>query len=133
MRYDYWPQRLNRYIVDQRDNKYQLGVHDCCIFTAGGVIAITNTYGDPMKEFRDMYHDKATLTAALKAIGAGSLFRTLVKKFGKSIPGHQACKGDVVFNEGACGIAIGVYGIFISGTGYGLVPISSVDRAFKVK
>lgn len=132
MRVDNWPAKLNKYITANRDNQWEMGVHDCCTFAAGAVKAITGE--DHMKEFRGKYNTPENSDEALTTIGDGDLYRTLAKKFGKPVHGAMGQKGDVAFHEGCCGIVIGKYGMFIGehAPGYALIPINQLRRAFRV-
>ncbi len=128
-RIDNWPQALNTYINSVKDNKFEWGVHDCCTLVSGCVKAITGV--DPMIEFRGKY-DEATHKQALQDIGAGTIFKTLIKKFGKSTHGAMGQRGDIAFHDGRCGIIIGRQALFLYEEGYGLMPSKRVDRIFKV-
>lgn len=128
-RYDNWPQLLNQYIAKVRDNKYEMGTFDCCIFVSGAVKAITGH--DPMKEIRGKY-DQATYKDALVNLGEGTLAKTLVKKFGKSIHGAKGQRGDICYHENRCGICIGRQGMFIMTEGFGFIPMTQVRAVFKV-
>ena len=85
MRRPDWPIRLNEYIVSTRDKKFRYGRHDCTTFISGAVKAMTGV--DPMAEFRGKYASKESANVALKEIGSGNLYRTLVKKLGKPVAG----------------------------------------------
>jgi len=105
MRYPDWPVRLNEYIIAAEKKEFKLGTHDCCIFAAGAIKAITGK--DPMPEFRDQYDDWKSAEDALDEIGYDNLYKTLAKKFGTPVIGQKGQKGDLAFYEGACGIVLG--------------------------
>ncbi len=130
MRYANWPSLLNKYITDNRDKEWEWGVWDCCVFTGGSVLTITGE--DPMEEFRGKYHDEDSSNEVLISIGAGTLYKTLRRKFGKTVHGAAGKRGDVAFYEGCCGIVIGPHAIFIKAEGWGLVPMTHIDKVFRV-
>ncbi len=129
-RIENWDVALNEYIASMRDEPFGYGTNDCCVFTAGGVLAITGT--DYMEEFRGHYGDEDSSNIALASIGSGNLFKTLTRKFGKSLKGVYGRKGDIAFYDGCCGIVLGRVAIFIRSEGYGVVPISQVERIFRI-
>ncbi|PHR87481.1 MAG: hypothetical protein COA78_37040 [Blastopirellula sp.] len=130
MRIDNWPQALTAYLVSINGHTYKLGTHDCCTLVSGCVKAITGV--DPMIEFRGKYDSEETYHEALMLIGAGTLYNTLIKKFGEPVVGPQASRGDIAFYEGCCGIITGRKAIFLFEEGYGEVNITKIKRAFRV-
>ncbi|MFN3231682.1 MAG: DUF6950 family protein [Alphaproteobacteria bacterium] len=94
MRLPDWPERLADTIARLEDEPFRWGRHDCGTFAAECVEAITGA--DPIAGFRGAYEDEAGAKQALKEIGAGSLYHTLTKLFGKSVPPARARRGDLV-------------------------------------
>ncbi len=131
MRYSNWPIRLNEYIASISEKTFEYGTFDCCTFTAGAVEAITGI--DHVEEFRDTYDDKESSKATMKKNGKGNIYRILQNKFGKPVHGAMGRKGDIAYYEGNCGIVLGIQSLFIGEGGFTLVPISKVQRAFRVK
>ncbi len=129
-RYPDWPIRLNKYIAKVQHDPFVMGKHDCCTFAAGAVEAMTGI--DPMEEFRGKYATWREAVTALKALGENKLQATLVAKFGEPIGGAYAQKGDVVMYEGACGIMLGLFGMFIGGNGLMYVRLRNIDCTFRV-
>lgn len=130
MRYEDWPPRLNAYVLSVQDKEFDVGVHDCTTFCAGAVEAITGV--DYMEEFRDKYDSMESGEEALKTIGEGGLYKTLTKKFGKSLPGARGQRGDIAYYEGSCGIVLGRVAVFLGEKGYIMVSITTVKRIFRV-
>ena len=128
-RLDNWPNALNQYIGSVKDKKFEMGSFDCCIFVAGACKAITGE--DPMKEFRGKYNED-TYKDALKTIGAGSLYKTLVKTFGKSTHPAMGQRGDIAYLDGRIGVVTGRTAIFLYEEGFGIMNVLNVDRIFKV-
>src|SRR3990172_421857 len=130
MRRPDWPVRLNQYILAVRDRPFAYGEYDCCIFVAGAIEAMTGV--DHMAEFRGHYDSVETGRQALRAIGHGTLLKTLYKKFGKPLPGAHGRKGDLAWYNGALGLVLGRQAMFIGVNGYALVPLSRLTRGFRV-
>ncbi len=130
-RYPDWPIRLNAYINSVRGEEFEMGVFDCCTFTAGCVKAITGE--DYMSEFRDKYDSVESGAQALKELGDRNLYRTIYKKFGPSFPGVQGQIGDLAFFDGCCGIVLGRFALFLPpGGGFSHVRITYIQRSFRV-
>lgn len=130
MRYPDWPARLSKYFLSVKDSSFSYGEFDCCIFISDAVVAMTGV--DQMGEFRGKYTDKDSSIAALKEYGSGNLYKTLVKKFGRSVPGVQGRRGDIGYAEGSCGIITGTSGVFLRDGGFMHVPLTMIQRSFRV-
>lgn len=107
-----------------------MGKHDCCTFVAGAVEAITGQ--DLMSEFRGKYDSWKTGLRALKEIGNGALYDTLVAKLGEPLGGQYARKGDVVMYEDSCGISLGRFAMFIGENGFVFVRQRHLEHTFRV-
>ena len=129
-RYPDWAPRLNDYLRGVQEKAFEYGSHDCCTLAAGAVEAMTGE--DPMAEFRGQYATREEADEALQIIGAGTLYRTLRKKFGKPVDGCRGRKGDIAFHEGACGIVLGRFAVVIGEEGLATVGIRQLDRAFRL-
>lgn len=88
-------QSLNAYVESVRDRPFEWGSWDCCRFAAGAVEAMTGE--NPMAEFLGAYSDKSSAQAALREIGAGTLYHTLLKKFGRPRHPSRAQRGDIAY------------------------------------
>lgn len=134
MKVEQWEEKLNEYLVANRDRAFAWGEWDCCVFAAGAVKAITGD--DYMQEFRGKYDDAESANEALTVIGAGDLYRTLVRKFGPAKAPLKGRKGDVALIEGgALGIVVGSKAICLGPEGGGalaFVPLPMVKRVFWV-
>lgn len=109
-----WEADLSAYIASCRERPHEYGAHDCALFFAGGVIAMTGE--DPAAPFRGQYSTAIGAAKALKKIGAGDLEKTLDNLF----PVHPTGKlqrGDGVWNGNAVGICMGAYALFVGEEG----------------
>ena len=120
---DNWPRLMNEAIEAVRDKPFVWGKHDCCLFAADVVKAMTGE--DPMTEFRGQYKDQESALRALKEIGSGNLYQTMRRKFGNP---RRPRRGYVVYYNKpmpALGICIGQNCVFVGqeGTKEGLVTL----------
>lgn len=110
-----WEQRLAAWLEDVRDRPFQWGRHDCALFMAGAVLAMTGQdFGEP---FRGRYRSAAGAARALRRWGSGDLPSTLSAALGPAVPLALAQRGDVVMVEGACGLLMGRRALFAGDAG----------------
>ncbi len=129
-----WPRHLTAALEAAMSQPFEWGKHDCCLFAATCVIAMTGV--DPMAEFRGEYSDRQTALAALKEISGSTLYNVMRRKFGNP---RRPRRGDVVyhvFEDGpTLGICDGVLCYFVGEEGEreGLVtlPTSEMKRGFR--
>lgn len=62
-----WPALLARHILDATDRVFEWGRHDCCVFAADGVRAITGR--DPIARARGRYTDEKRAAVVVREIG----------------------------------------------------------------
>lgn len=105
-----WEARLAEYLESVRETPFAWGSHDCALFAASAVEAMTGVdYGAP---FRGKYRTELGSVRALKRFGAGSLEATLDGLF-PEIPLAFAQRGDVVMRDEAAGICLGPDAAFV--------------------
>jgi len=119
MRLSDWEMQLSEYILSKKNQPFEYGVNDCCLFAAGAVEVITGE--NPMPEFIGAYDSLKTSIKALKTIGAGTLEKTMDAKFTEIQIGY-AQTGDLAFHDGSIGVIIDADALFVSDDG--LVRIS---------
>lgn len=131
-----WETRLAAYLEPLRTLPFSWGAHDCCLFCAGAVIAMTGV--DPMPEFRGRYTTSRGSVRALRRIGAGTLAATLNSKF-ETVDPSLAHRGDIIMSGGLLGICLGPFMVAVGAEGEreGLVRIDraqwSAPRAWHVR
>ena len=118
------------------DKPFEWGKHDCCLFAANVVKAMTGE--DPMVEFRGKYTDQESAIAALKKYGSVNLYQTMRRKFGNP---RRPRRSYVVYHTSretgpTLGICLGQTCVFVGqeGTKEGLVtlPTAEIKRGFCV-
>ena len=94
-----WEQSAAGYFRQVLAKPYAWGAHDCALFTAGAINALTGEdFGAP---FRGAYHDQASAEAVLRSLGCSGVM-DLPAHFGLP-PIEAARRGDVVAVEGRLG------------------------------
>jgi len=129
MRIPAWEDALVNYIAIKRNEPFEYGVNDCCLFAAGAVIEVTGE--DPMPEFRGKYDSLKGSLKVIKEIGAGTLEATLDGKFPEVGIGH-AQRGDLAFFDGSVGVVMGGFAYFASDDGLERVPRALWDKCWSV-
>jgi len=119
MRLSDWEMQLSEYVLSKKNQPFEYGVNDCCLFAAGAVEAMTGE--NPIPEFICAYDSLKTSIKALKTIGAGTLEKTMDAKFTEIQIGY-AQTGDLAFHDGSIGVIIDSDALFVSDDG--LVRIS---------
>lgn len=131
-----WEARLAAYLEPLRLRPFEWGEHDCCLFAAGAVLAMTDI--DPMPEFRGRYTTAQGAARALMKIGAGTLEATVDGKF-EAVPASLAQRGDIVMSDGLLGICFGAFMFAVGSEGAreGLIRIERATwvepRAWRVQ
>lgn len=95
MRYENWPERLNKFISDNNKKPFTWGEHDCCLFAANAIREITGF--DYAEELRGSYSTIKEAVVILNKIGG-------VKKLASSYLSEEinpmmAQRGDLVLIE----------------------------------
>lgn len=124
-----WEEELSDYIASKRDEPFEYGVNDCCMFAAGAVEAMTGE--NPMEEFVGSYKTLAGSVRALKNIGEGSLEATLDTKFDEVEIG-RAQRGDLAFFDGSVGVVLGGFAYFVTDEGLERISRDYWDKCWRV-
>lgn len=124
-----WEEELSDYIASKRDEPFQYGVNDCCMFAAGAVEAMTGE--NPMEEFVGSYKTIAGSVRALKTIGEGTLEATIDGKFDEVEIG-RAQRGDLAFFDGSVGVVLGGFAYFVTDEGLERISRDYWDKCWRV-
>lgn len=128
-RIDTWEAALSAYIAQHRDTPFIYGDHDCGVFAAGAVKAMTGV--DLIPEFRGKYQNEIGAARALKKLGAGNLEKTVDAKL-PQISISRVQRGDIVMMDGNLGVAVGGKAWFTGEEGLVSVPQELWDKAWGV-
>lgn len=128
-----WRQRLVGYLHQARATPFAYGRHDCTLFAADAVQAMTGE--DLAAPFRGRY---TTLTGGLRVLrkaGFADNTAMVASLFAECAP-IMAQPGDLAAIKTDAGDALGVVqgeAVYVLGpSGLSLVPITSAHRAFRV-
>jgi hypothetical protein len=111
-----WEERLHAFLEVTEGAVFDYDHHldpthlDCCMFSAGAVIAQTGV--DLVSEFRGRYRTAAGSLRALRRYGAGTLEATLDAKL-PTRPLAFARRGDLAMVNGMVGVSIGAEAVFV--------------------
>ena len=124
-----WEDDLSVYLAGKAQEPFCWGSHDCALFAASAVEAMTGT--DPAADFRGQYDSQTGARAALRSIGHGTLLKTYQARFAEIAPAF-AKRGDLIWNGFAIGVCNGPDAVFLGDDGLVLVPRLKWKRAFEV-
>ena len=98
MRLKNWPSRFAALVASVRARPFEWGKHDCCLWAASAVLAITGR--DPGAQWRAGYR---TGRAALLILGSIGGLEAAGAMSGRPIAPALACEGDVGLVTWPCG------------------------------
>lgn len=115
-----WEPALVAYLEACEARPFAWGRHDCALFAAGAVLAMTGE--DPAARYRGRYRSAAGSLRALRRFGAGSLEAELDTLFARKAPA-LAMRGDLALVDGSVGVVVGGHALFVGeeGAAEGLV------------
>lgn len=120
-----WEARLGAYLEANAGVAFAYGAHDCALFSAGAVEAMTGV--DLAAEFRGAYDSEFGAARVLASKGEGTLEATIDGLLSARPIGY-ARRGDLVWNGESVGICIGGDALF-AGESEGVAGLVTVPRA----
>lgn len=133
MRIRGWEQALAAFTRAHMRTTYAWGRHDCALFAAGAVEAMTGT--DFAAEFRGKYEDEGGARRVLTSLGCENV-GDLASRYLPEIVPAQARRGDVVMIEGQLGpflaVVDGRTAVGPSARGLTHTPVEMASRAWGV-
>jgi hypothetical protein len=130
MRLPDWEARLHEYLDSVAAEPFAYGKHDCALFVAGVVNAMTgHDFGAP---FRGRYKSAAGAVRALRLYGAGNLESTLTAALGFPVHPSRAGRGDIVTDGISAGVCMGGVAKFATDIGMTDLPRSAWRQAWVV-
>lgn len=116
-RYPDWPERLSRYLASVKARPFVWGEHDCCLFAADALLAMTGI--DTAARWRNRYSTSIGAGRVLKLEGFDSLEAAITDAIGQSEPNLMlASRGDVALVRNAGNPAAGIVfgrGVYVPG------------------
>lgn len=110
MRFPGWPERLATFIEARRRAPFEWGTHDCAMFAADAVVAITGV--DPLARWRGSYADEAGAEVVLGGLPLAMFMDAALTAAGAiRVEASMAQRGDFVIldvgNMPTCGVCLG--------------------------
>lgn len=128
-----WQPRLAAFLEDAGRLPFAEGRHDCALFAAGAVAAMTGE--DPAAGWRGRYRTTRGGLRVLRAAGHRDHLALAAALF-EGIPPAFARMGDLAAVPGQGGPALGVVqgeGVFVlTPAGMGLVPLTAATAAWRL-
>jgi hypothetical protein len=133
MRFQDWPERLNRMVADSHHKPFAWGEHDCCLFAANTVLELTGE--DYAKDLRGTYKSKRG--AAKVLIEHGGMRGIATAALGKEVPPLMAQRGDIVLVQTEQGdtlaVCMGGYCVAPGLERLEMTPMKQAVTAWRVK
>lgn len=127
-RFEDWPQRLDDFLRAAQGRLFTWGEHDCALFAADAVLAITGE--DHAAAFRGRYSTARGALRALKVYGQGTLEATVAARLGPVVINPRGLqRGDIAAfgDSGEFGCGLGV--VDLSGRHFvALSPVGGPGR-----
>jgi hypothetical protein len=128
-----WQTRLAAWLSTVRKTPFKEGRHDCALFAAGAVQAMTGT--DLAAAFRGRYRTTRGGLRVLRREGFADHIDLAARHFDEIAP-SAAQPGDLVAVQTPEGLALGVVqgaAAYVPGRdGLALIPVKGASRAFRV-
>lgn len=134
MRVEGWELRLGGVFDQWRDAPFEWGTHDCVLFAARCVEAVTGE--NPCPGLEGTYTTQAGALAALSAAGYADLAEAFEAAVGAPRPVLFARRGDIVLTDPFVSAVVDLTGETIVGldpvAGFTFAPLRSAISAFTV-
>lgn len=124
-----WRSRLGAVISAAGARHFEVGVHDCALFTADCVLAMTGI--DLAEPWRGKYSTYREGLGLMLDCGYQNP-KALVAAHFDAIHVSQAVPGDLCFVRSAGGVLQGHGAYVLTSSGLGLIPVDQVTHAFRV-
>ena len=132
MRRQDWPERLFAHIEAARGVPFAFGAHDCCLWAADAVLAMTDA--DPIEDIRGQWADEVSALRLLKE--RGGVEAMVTEYLGDPIAPAFAQRGDVVLHtmsgRDSLGVCVGDRFAAVADVGIEYVPMSAALKAWRV-
>lgn len=139
MRHSDWAERLSRFLDRAATRQFHYGLHDCCLFAADAVLAMTGH--DLAQAFRGQYRSRSQALAVSRDFAGEPRVSALLTK---ALDGLEAVhpklaqRGDLVMIQRSKDVSLGVVALDggsilnAAAVGYAKLPLSLVVRAWRV-
>lgn len=129
-RFENWPEILADKIEQARDTPFSWGTHDCALFCADIILAMSGS--DLAHDLRGRYKTESGALKRIRKLGFKNL-EELVNERLEPVPITCAQRGDLVLHHnGALGICDGFVSWFVTPEGLTRVKTLTFEKAWKV-
>jgi hypothetical protein len=128
-----WEARLSAYLARVDRRPYQPGRHDCAMFAAGAVRAVTGR--DPGRGWRGQYRSAARGKALLASRGFDSLDAAASAALGEPCAPAMCGRGDIVSDGERLGVlwwAGGPVALFVGDAGLEPLPVANLVQGWRL-
>lgn len=126
-----WHQRLDALVGASLRRPFVWGEHDCCLFAAAAVLAISNT--DPAADVRGTYRNQAQAAGLMQGLGG---LQVLGARAGTAVAPLLAQVGDVgLVNDGQrdlLAVCLGHCWVAPGQRGLTVMPFNAATMAWRV-
>ena len=125
-----WEPRLAAYFDTCAATPFAYGHHDCCLFGAGAIQALTGT--DAGQAWRGKYSTEAGAARLLKRRGFERIDGPFTQLLGPPLGPLMAARGDIVSDGVNIGVMWAGGAWFLADDGLSLQPVSMLRHCWKV-
>ena len=125
-----WEPRIAAYLDACADRPFAYGTHDCCLFAAGAIEALTGV--DAGAPWRGRYKTEAGAARALKRRGFDSHDAAFTDLLGEPLGALAAARGDIVSDGANIGVMWVGGAWFVTDDGLQMQPAGTLQRCWKV-
>lgn len=133
-----WTRKLPLFIQEKRDQPFEWGVNDCCMFACDWIILLTGFDPADAINLRGAYSSKLEAIRILSRFGGVEMLAETfaLEREWAEVPVSYAQRGDVVTFQTEDGTAIGVCdglnSLFMSPNGILFMPTLRCSRAWHI-
>jgi hypothetical protein len=138
-----WPTILAQMVYDARCEPFAWGTHDCCIWAADVIQAMSESHVDLAATYRGTYSDEAGAAAVISAATGGGDLEDLIEAIATAngfieVTPNKAQRGDLALADTVTGPAAGIIGpdgrqgIFVAPDGLTLVDLTDIRRTWRI-
>ena len=138
-----WPTVLANMVAAAYCEPFAWGTHDCCIWAADVIQAMSENHVDLAASYRGTYSDEAGAAAVISAATGGGDLEDLIESIATAngfleVTPNKAQRGDLALADTVTGPAAGIIGpdgrtgLFVALDGLMLLSLTSIRRTWRI-